>query len=253
MAKELPEAPSRPLSAPSGLHAALRIVRGIAGVIDHDRQLYSANPHDESLVTAWRAHGCLPRGISAACLALAVVHAPRWPLIIDPVGVGCRWIRSAERLMKSRFFEVSPATALDARTALQDSISQGCSVLLHVDKIPACCSDRSVFEDCLVWHKRHFTGLPKNTPGLRFYFAASASYPVLTDVAVATFSVVVFYMDDVGLRSSLGVSVAARMSSMDLIASFNSVHHAATSLLIAEGVLLEQHCPWCIHMPTPIL
>ncbi|EGB05235.1 hypothetical protein AURANDRAFT_66584 [Aureococcus anophagefferens] len=200
----------------------------------------NAHPDNELLVSTWRAQGCLPRGISTASLALATVHSLRWPLIIDPDGICTRWIRSAECSAESEFVEVTPATALCARRVLRNSIIRERSLLMNVDKIPVCCSDSTVFEDSLTLQKSvHITSFP-GTIGFRLYCVASTSSTVLTNVAITMFNVIVFFIDDVSLRTSLGLSAAATIFhdfETMLNSSFYSVCRATASVSVAENAL----------------
>ena len=200
----------------------------------------NAHPDNELLVSTWRAQGCLPRGISTASLALATVHSLRWPLIIDPGGICTRWIRSAECSAESEFVEVTPATALCARRVLRNSIIRERSLLMNVDKIPVCCSDSTVFEDSLTLQKSvHITSFP-GTIGFRLYCVASTSSTVLTNVAITMFNVIVFFIDDVSLRTSLGLSAAATIFhdfETMLNSSFYSVCRATASVSVAENAL----------------
>lgn len=203
-------------------------------------------PGDDTLVSTWRAQDCLPRGIYAAGLALAVKHTIRWPLVIDPNGIGLRWIRAAEWSMNLDVHEASPTTGKGVRAALHYSIAQQCPLLLNVDHVPACCSDANLFESsgCLLQKyatlQRNNTYSSPSTSKFRLYCVATNSYPVLTDTAVITFNVIIFTMDDVGLRDCLGcLSAAALVPKEEFARSRNSLHQATAGVFVAENTLID--------------
>ncbi len=205
------------------------------------------SPGDDALVMGWRVRGLLPRGISTASLALATVHALRWPLIIDPDGVGARWICSVE---SSTLLKASPITGLCIRTMLLKSTSLQCPLLLNIDKFPSCCVDTTLFDECFTStsHCPRSGGgkRPTHSPGscgFRLYIITSISQAAFDNSVVAsTFNIISFFTDDISVRDCLGhlaVTVLAPSQSNSLSITNIKMHCGTMDVLSAENVIIE--------------